>query len=116
MSGPLPGRSAPPVLRSAPGVPDAELRPSRPPTSRRAVAGLVVGVVWLAGLGSVVAVVLSAVALRDVRTGAVEGRGIAVAGIVVGVVGLVAGLVVWLVFGAWLLLLLLAARSGATTF
>ena len=116
MSSQQPPRPATPAVRSAPGVPDADLRPLRPPTSRRAVAALVVGVVWLAGLGSVVALVLSAVALRDVRTGAVEGRGIAVAGIAVGVVGLVAGLVVWLVFGAWLLVLLLAVRSGATTF
>lgn len=53
-----------------------------------AVASLVLGVVWIYWLGSVVAIVLGHVALRQIRSRSQDGAGLAIAGIVLGWLGL----------------------------
>lgn len=65
-------------------------------TSSLAIASLVLALVWLLGLGSVLAIVLALLERRSIRrsAGARGGDGLAIAGLVVGVVGLVAGVVV----------------------
>jgi Domain of unknown function (DUF4190) len=66
-----------------------------PPVSRRtntlAIASLVLGVVWCGGIGSVLAVILSAQARRSIRGsgGTESGEGLATAGLVLGIVGIV---------------------------
>jgi uncharacterized membrane protein len=59
-------------------------------TSGLAIASLFLGIIWLFGLGSILAIVLGYLAMKEVR--ASEGRrggwAIALAGVVVGVVGL----------------------------
>jgi hypothetical protein len=67
--------------------------PSPPRTNGLAVASMIVGIVWIWGVGSIVALVLgySAKAQIDRSGGAETGRGMAIAGIVLGWIG-IAGL------------------------
>jgi len=67
-------------------------------TSGLAVASLVLGVVWVFWIGSILAVVFGHVALSQIKRsrGAVRGRGLAVAGLVLGYLG-VAMLVLFIV-------------------
>jgi hypothetical protein len=83
------------------GAPQEKTREDeRPPESARpivsatnglAVASLVVGLLWFAGLGSVLAIILGSMAKREIREsqGAQPGEGYATAGIVLGWVGIV---------------------------
>ena len=58
-------------------------------TSGPAVASLVLGIVWVFWIGSILAVVFGHVALSQIKRsyGAVRGRGLAVAGLVLGYLG-----------------------------
>jgi len=60
-------------------------------TNPLAIASLVVGVVWCAGIGSLFAVFFAVQARRSIRrsNGTESGEGLAVAGLVLGIVGLV---------------------------
>ena len=53
-----------------------------------AVASMVLGVVWIYWLGSVLAIVLGHVALRQIRSRRQDGAGLAIGGIVLGWLGL----------------------------
>lgn len=59
-------------------------------TSGLAIASLVVAVLWLGGLGSIVALVFGYMARREIERsgGALAGTGLATAGIVIGWIGL----------------------------
>jgi uncharacterized membrane protein (Fun14 family) len=59
-------------------------------TSGLAIASVILGIVWLFGLGSIAAIALGWRAVREVEgsDGALEGHAIAIAGIVIGAVGL----------------------------
>jgi hypothetical protein len=59
-------------------------------TNGFAIASLFVGIIWLFGVGSVVAIVLGYAGLKqiDASGGHQSGRAIAIAGIVIGVIGL----------------------------
>ncbi len=61
-------------------------------TNGLAVASLVCSLVWLGGLGSILAIVFGIIARSQIRKseGNVQGTGLALAGIIIGVVGLVA--------------------------
>ena len=65
---------------------------ARPGTNGLAIASLVLGILWLYWLGSIVAVVLGHMALRQIKKAPPhqqpEGRGLAIAGIVLGWVGI----------------------------
>ena len=60
------------------------------PTNGLAVASLILSIIWLAGLGSVLAVIFGIVARRQIRASAGRqgGEGLALAGALVGVVGI----------------------------
>jgi Domain of unknown function (DUF4190) len=85
--------SNPPPPPSAPGY-------GAPPsgTNGYAIASLVLGIVWLGGLGSLLALIFGVMAKNQIDASGERqtGRGMAVAGIVLGVVGL-AGLIVWII-------------------
>jgi Domain of unknown function (DUF4190)/zinc-ribbon domain len=79
-------------------------------TNGLAIASLVLGIVWLGGLGSLLALIFGVMAKNqvDASGGRQGGRGMAVAGIVLGIVGL-AGLAV-------MIILIAAASSSAPTY
>ena len=85
---------APPY--GAPG-PYAPAAPA-PTTNGMSVASLVLGIVWLFGLGSILAVIFGFVGQRQIREsgGRQSGGGMATAGIVLGFVG-IAGFILWIV-------------------
>ena len=61
-------------------------------TSGLAIASLVLGIVWVFWIGSILAVIFGHVALSQIKRslGAVRGRGLAVAGLVLGYLGVAA--------------------------
>jgi hypothetical protein len=63
---------------------------SVPTTSGLAIASLVLSILWIGGLGSLLAVIFGAIALSKINRsgGWVRGRGLAGAGLTIGVVGL----------------------------
>jgi hypothetical protein len=65
------------------------------------VTSLVLGIVWVFGVGSILAVIFGFVGRSQIRRsgGRQSGGGLAIAGIVLGVIG-VAGLILWIVLFA----------------
>jgi hypothetical protein len=59
-------------------------------TNGFAIASLVLGIVWLAGVGSILAVVFGAVARRQNKRTGQHGDGLALAGMILGAVGIIA--------------------------
>jgi uncharacterized membrane protein len=61
-----------------------------PATSGMAIASMVLGILWIYWIGSIVALVLGYLALREIRQNPqrIEGKGMATAGIVLGWVGI----------------------------
>lgn len=82
---PTPQASAPQPAPVAYGAPVA----TGSPANGMAIAALILSIIWLAGLGSILAIILGIVALRQIREsdGAQGGRGMAISGIVIGVIG-----------------------------
>jgi hypothetical protein len=78
-----------------------------PATSGMAVASLVLGIVWLWGLGSLLATIFGAVALGQISrsNGRLSGKGMAIAGLILGIFGLGVIALVWVLFmlpmGVW---------------
>jgi len=74
-----------------------------PTTNGFSIASLVLGILWLSGIGSILALIFGYIANRRIRKsgGAETGRGMAIAGIVLGWIGL-AGmiLIIVLIVGA----------------
>lgn len=91
--------------------------PSQPPvvyvqqpsrgTSGLAIASLVLGILWIGGLGALLAVIFGAIGLKQTRDGQVGGRGMAIAGLILGIIGII-GLVVMIAVVA-------TAASNATS-
>jgi hypothetical protein len=71
----------------APPAPPVFVRPA--PVNGLAVASLVSGIVWMAWLGSLLAIIFGHIALDQIKDsgGAQSGRGIAIAGLAVGYLG-----------------------------
>jgi Domain of unknown function (DUF4190) len=67
-------------------------------TNGLSIASLVLGIVWVLGIGSILAVIFGFVARKQIRQsgGRQGGGGMAIAGIVLGFVG-IAGLILWIV-------------------
>lgn len=80
------------------------------PTSGLAVAGFILSLLWLFGLGSVAAIACSIVAFQRTKTGQAGGHGLAVASLVIGVLGLISAV---LIVVSFLLFPLLAAGTTA---
>jgi hypothetical protein len=74
-------------------------------TSGMAIASLVLGILWLYGVGSVLAIIFGAVGLKQTENGERGGRGMAVAGLVLGIVGVV---------GFVIIMVALASASSAS--
>jgi len=64
-------------------------------TNGPAVVSLVLGILWLGGIGSILAIIFGWVALREIDEWDEGGRGMAVAGVTLGIVGI----------GLWVLLI-----------
>jgi hypothetical protein len=75
-----------------------------PRVSGLSVASLVLGILWLWGIGSVLAVIFGSVALHQIRQsrGHLTGTGMAVAGLVLGIVGLTIEIIWAISIGAFL--------------
>jgi uncharacterized membrane protein len=60
------------------------------PTNGLAIASLFLGIIWLFGIGSLLAIVLGYIAMKEIRRsdGRQSGWSIALAGVIVGIVGL----------------------------
>jgi len=70
--------------------------PPSPGTNGLAIASLILGIVWVFGLGAILAFIFGIVALRQIdRNPRQGGRGLAAAGIVLGSIGIV-GLVLFI--------------------
>ena len=75
----------------------------QPGTSGLAIASLVLGILWIYGIGSVLAVIFGAVALNKISDDPrIGGKGMAIAGLVLGIIGSVL-----------LVIILIAAGSGS---
>lgn len=97
-----PGGSAyPAAVGSGPGNFEGER------TSRLAIVGLVISIVSIIfnflGLGSIAAIIISAVALnRDVKKRGLKGRGLAIAGIILGILGVVLFILLFITVASYL--------------
>ena len=84
---------SPPPMSGMPGAPYPGAVPyvpgGAPSTNGLAIASLVLSILWLAGLGSVLAVIFGFVARRQIRAsgGRQGGDGIALAGLLIGILG-----------------------------
>jgi hypothetical protein len=91
----------PQVVPSAePDVPPG-LSTTQPPsntTNGLAIASLVLGILWLFGLGSILALIFGFIARQQIRTRHQNGNGLSIAGIVLGFVGV--GLLIIVIIGA----------------
>jgi hypothetical protein len=66
--------------------------PTRVGTNGLAIASLVLGIVWLFGLGALLALIFGIIAVRQVDRTGEAGKGMAIAGAILGAVGLVGAL------------------------
>lgn len=78
--------------------------PEQRPFSGMAITGFVFSLLWLGGLGSLAAVAVCGVALKRAKTRGQNGRGLAVAGLILGILGLLASI--------WLLVVLVGLGSA----
>ncbi len=71
-----------------------------PPTSGVAIASLVLGLLWLCGIGSLLATIFGEMALSQISrsNGAVSGKALALAGLVLGILGLTSSIAVAVIF------------------
>jgi hypothetical protein len=72
--------------------------PAAAPSNGFSIASLVLGIVWVFGVGSILAVIFGFVARKQIRDsgGRQGGGGLAIAGIILGFVG-IAGLILWII-------------------
>jgi hypothetical protein len=98
MPPPAPPYLAPGYAQQPPGYWQA---PVAQTTNGFSIASLVLGIVWIFGLGSILAVIFGFVARKQIRNsgGRQTGGGMALAGIILGFVGVVS-LVLWIVLVA----------------
>jgi hypothetical protein len=70
------------------------------PTSGMAIASLVLGLLWLCGIGSLLATIFGGMALSRISrsNGAILGKGLAFAGLILGILGLTSSVGVAIVF------------------
>jgi len=76
---------------AGPGTLQAPIAPPYSPTrtSGLAIASMVLGILWIYWIGSIVALILGYLALREIKQNpqSMEGRGMAMAGVILGWVG-----------------------------
>jgi len=69
-------------------------------TSGAAITSLVLGILWIGGLGAVLAVIFGVVGMKATRDGHTGGHGLAVAGLVLGIIGVVGAIFMWAVLAS----------------
>lgn len=101
-----PGYAAPPPVAPPPGgyaYPPGGYQPGLPSAkySGLAIASLVLSIVWLGGIGAILAVIFAIIALRQIAAsqGRLRGRGLSIAGLIVGIVGVLGAALLWIVVG-----------------
>ena len=84
--------------------------PPKPPVNGMSIASLILGVVWIGGLGSLLAVIFGFIAKKRIKdsNGQQGGAGLAIAGIILGFLGLAATVLFWV--------LVLAVTHGVNQF
>ena len=89
-SPPPPPDTTPAASGQAPTAPGFIPQGGPAPTHGSAIGSLVLGILWLGGIGSIIAVILGFKAKSEIdrSQGTVGGRGMAIAGIVLGFVGI----------------------------
>ena len=100
--------SAGPYVGTQPGYAPAYVYMPPRGTNGLAIASLVVSLVPVCGVNAIVALVLGIIALNQLKSTHQDGRGLAIAGIVIASVQLVLGV-------AYLILILVVVSHGATT-
>ena len=91
------GNLLPPPPSFTVALPPSAYGRAKPITNGMAVASLVLGIIWLGGVGSVLALIFGFVGKRriDKSRGRQGGRGLAIAGIVLGLVGVIGATLLW---------------------
>ena len=90
-----PGNAAPPWGGAAPGSPPPPAWTpggtfeAPPKTSALAIVSLVSSLLWMCGVGSLVAVITGIIGIKQTGAGKKKGRGLAIAGLIIGLLGLV---------------------------
>lgn len=86
---PVPPTPSPLTAAQVPGPAAGGTPWAVPTTSGLAITSLVLSILWLGGVGSLLAIVLGAIALSKIKSsrGARKGRGVAVAAVTIGIVG-----------------------------
>ena len=77
------------------------------PYSGTAITAFVFSLLWMGGLGSLLAVIFAAVSMRKTRTHDQAGRGLAVAALIIGILGLMGTV--------WILFVVAAANSAVSS-
>ncbi|HEX4219671.1 MAG TPA: DUF4190 domain-containing protein [Acidimicrobiales bacterium] len=92
---PPPGGYAYPPGGYQSGLPSAKY-------SGLAIASLVLSIVWLGGIGAILAVIFAIVSLRHIAAsqGRLRGRGLSIAGLIIGIIGIIGAAITWSVV-AW---------------
>ena len=91
------GPPFPPAGPQTEWVPGTPVQPANT-TNGLAIASLVLGILWLFGLGSILALIFGFIARQQIRTRHQNGNGLSIAGIVLGFVGV--GLLILVIIGA----------------
>jgi Domain of unknown function (DUF4190) len=101
-----PGYAAPPPVAPPPGgyaYPAGGYQPGLPSakTSGLAIASLVLSIIWIGGLGAILAVIFAIIALRQIAAsqGRLKGRGLSIAGLIIGIIGIIGAALLWIVVG-----------------
>ncbi|HEY2564403.1 MAG TPA: DUF4190 domain-containing protein [Acidimicrobiales bacterium] len=92
---PPPGGYAYPPGGYQPGLPSAKY-------SGLAIASLVLSIIWLGGIGAILAVIFAIISMRQIAAshGRIRGRGLSIAGLVIGIIGIIGAALTWAVV-AW---------------
>jgi hypothetical protein len=83
----------PPGYGQAPVGQPWQQAPPATGTNGLAIAGFVLALVWVCGIGSILGIVFGFVALSQIKSSRQTGRGLAIAGIVLGFLGIIATVV-----------------------
>ena len=105
-SWPPTGSPAPPPPPPWQPAPAAYYAPTNPGTNGLAIASLVLGILYLCGVGSLLAVIFGHMARTQVSRTGQSGNGMAIAGLVLGYIGLA---------GVILFILLMVTSSHSVT-
>ena len=93
---PQPAPLPPPMAPPPPPTPDfVQYGPATPKTSGLAIASFVLSLLWIAGVGSLLAIILALKARQSIKRsqGRESGDGLAIAGLVIGILGVLSSVV-----------------------